>query len=1159
MKINFKKALLTSTAFMAVSTFGISQASACAGGTPGATPAVTGSIGATSGAAGSGSVDGSAGCKGGDGVDFGASAITVTGTGAFTGGAGDVGAIAAGAGNAGGIGGVGTSFGTFTGDTLINPNAVTGGAGGAGSTAAGAFTGGAGGVGGNGLYDNTSGNTMTMGAVTGGAGGAGGANGGTGIGGAGANGGLGVDITTTGTGAVFTSSGVVTGGKGGAGGTSASAGSAAATNGGAGGAAILDHANSSSVSGVTFTGGAGGAGGANSGGGIGGAGAVGGAGADMSGTAVSFSASGTVTGGLGGAGGSGGAAVNSVGGAGGAGLTDNGTGGSTATASVLVGGKGGAGGAGTGAASTGGAGAGGGDAADIGGTTSFSVSGNMTGGQGGAGGASNGAVANSNGGKGGAGLNVTGTGNVITVGVASTLLGGAGGAAGAGGSGAAGLAGGIGDGLDLGGTGTVLINHGTINGQTAIGVDLTHAGALTSMTNDGTITSANVTAGQGTFVFGADDGSSGVTLNGLIQNTAANNNAVALEITAAQSGVITNAGTLLSNGTGAGLGVAVNFANDASLTNTGTITGQITETGNHNVTFTNAGTMNGNIVLGSSGVSTVNLNSGTATGNLTTGSGADVVNFNGGALMGNIDLSGGSNIVNVNSSTSTGGTLLATGGMLTTNIASGSTLTLSSYLPVTSNILQTNLTSNGLNNTIGSIASTGSVLSLAGETVNVNIGTPTILATGASNAVILATGNAAETAASNPFAVTDNSLLYNFAVTPGSGASANSMLLTASIAPELLVNRNNAPVAQVFLSNLGGSTNPQIVQIQNNLLNATSDAQANDILASTLPTVDGATQRAAFNITDHVQRSVDDHIELLRPSGTTRGMASGDMAPGHSAWVQAYGQTANQGTRGDIAGYNSDAAGGIVGVDAKAMDDRALFGVAVNYGNTNVDSNNINSTKTSLNSYGISLYGNYDLTHGTFLNGQAGYGFNDIDSSRYNVGGPGGFMADSSYHSDQYSAKLLLGQDVGLGHGGKITPNVSAAYTRLNTASYTESGAGGADLAVNGNAINVLNLGIGADARWDVANADGSHLKPLLHAGYTYDAIGDTVQDTSAFTGGGGEFQTIGASPSRSTGDVGAGLTYTTANNIDLSANYDYQHNAEYNASTGWLRGTVHF
>jgi len=54
LKINLKKALLTGTAIVAVSTAGIGHAQACTGGTVGATPIITSGVGVTSGAAGGG-------------------------------------------------------------------------------------------------------------------------------------------------------------------------------------------------------------------------------------------------------------------------------------------------------------------------------------------------------------------------------------------------------------------------------------------------------------------------------------------------------------------------------------------------------------------------------------------------------------------------------------------------------------------------------------------------------------------------------------------------------------------------------------------------------------------------------------------------------------------------------------------------------------------------------------------------------------------------------------------------------------------------------------------------------------------------------------------------------------------------------------------------
>jgi len=1127
-KNNLRTLLLAGTAFLAVSTYGITQAAAaCAGGTVGLlTPPGTTTPAGVSGAAGIGS-----GCPGGDGVDYGANTTSITGSGAWAGGAGATGTT-----TVGGFGGIGSSFGTFTGNTLANTNGVTGGAGGAGAALS--FGGGAGGAG---IFDNTINNTITVGAgasgAVGGAGGAGFGNG-AGIGGAGGIGGIGLDITVGGTGAHLTA-GAMTGGAGGAGGTSVFVGSAAATTGAAGGAGIVDLAGTNIVAGGAFTGGAGGAGGANSGNGVGGAGAVGGDAADIGGTTVTFSAAGVVTGGLGGAGGAGGTnagQANSAGANGGAGISDTSTTSSISTAVAVVGGQGGAGGASTGALGFGGAAGVGGVGVSIGGTTtSYTAAGNITGGAGGAGGASTGAGQGINGGIGGAALSVTGTGDTVTLNGGMTLLGGAGGAAGGvSGAGVAGLPGAAGDGIDLGGTGTILVNHDTINGQTAMGIDITNLNALASFTNSGNVTSANVTAGQGTVVFGADNGNVTLGAGGTITNTAGVN-AVTLQITAAQTGVITNAGTIVSDG---GAGVAVNFGANASLTNTGTITGRITETGNPNVTLINTGTITGNIALPGTGADTLTLAGGTFTGTVTLGTGTNVVNV-------------------VNSATTP--TIIGT--VATTNISAGQILTVPTYVAVAGTTLQTNLTSTGTVNTIGSLTSTGSTVNLAGETVNVV--TPVgPIAVGANHAVILARGNAPEVAADDPTLVTDNSSFYNFTVTPGTGGQADDLLLTATLA-----NSTDAAVNGALATFAAEGVNATPGEVTLNGINAiiaaapTAAAAHNDMQSLT-PTVDGGAQGVAFNAVQETQDIADTRMAALRTGDTTSGVAAGASSHGAGMWFEGYGQHSSQDMLGNTNGYRANTWGGAVGFDSSALMNKSIVGFALNYGHSIVNSSNANTTATDVGNYGLNVYGTYDLGQKMFASAQAGYAYNTVDSDRHNADLVGG-TAHGSTTSDQYSAKVGLGRDYPVDGGMTLTPTATAGYTYLSTAGYTETGAAvGSNLVVGSNSQNALDLGVGLKAGWKLkAGDDGSVIKPALHVGYAYAAIDDKVQTSASFSGdpAATTFTTTGASPGRNIFDVGANVVFATAANWDFSANYDLQLKQAYSSNTGELRATAHF
>jgi outer membrane autotransporter protein len=235
-----------------------------------------------------------------------------------------------------------------------------------------------------------------------------------------------------------------------------------------------------------------------------------------------------------------------------------------------------------------------------------------------------------------------------------------------------------------------------------------------------------------------------------------------------------------------------------------------------------------------------------------------------------------------------------------------------------------------------------------------------------------------------------------------------------------------------------------------------------------------------------------------------------------------------------------------------------VLGIALNYGKTNANSKNATTTGTDVDTYGVNIYASHDLDRDTFLNGQIGYAYNQINSDRHNVGGPG-LTANADYHSDQYSARLAVGHDYMTHQAGLImTPSASAAYTNLRTSGYTETGTGGG-LNVASETFNVLKLGVGVDANWCFKNALGARLKPVLHAGYTYNAINDRIETTASFIGGGGSFVTTGASPVRSAFDAGAGVTYMSTANWDLSANYDYIYKTDYTSHAGILRATSHF
>ncbi len=88
-------------------------------------------------------------------------------------------------------------------------------------------------------------------------------------------------------------------------------------------------------------------------------------------------------------------------------------------------------------------------------------------------------------------------------------------------------------------------------------------------------------------------------------------------------------------------------------------------------------------------------------------------------------------------------------------------------------------------------------------------------------------------------------------------------------------------------------------------------------------------------------------------------------------------------------------------------------------------------------------------------------------------------------------------------------------------------------------------------------------IKPMLSVGYSYAAIDDGIDTTSSFEGGPAvgnpTFVTSGPVPNRNSFNAGAGITYMTTANWDMSANYNYDYRTDYRSQSGFVRLTSHF
>lgn len=458
--------------------------------------------------------------------------------------------------------------------------------------------------------------------------------------------------------------------------------------------------------------------------------------------------------------------------------------------------------------------------------------------------------------------------------------------------------------------------------------------------------------------------------------------------------------------------------------------------------------------------------------------------------------------------------------------------------------------------TNGTVIFSGDGVNLAVDTVNFDVKAGSApLTTGASILTDVFQGNAVSVVAGAT--VTDNSFLYDFALVGAVDNNVDVTITEAHSINDTAATSGNANVGNVLLDDLAASTNADINALQGALQAASSEEELNEVLESVQPTVDGGAVVAAFDVVNTTMGITDERIAMAR-TGKETGMAAGNVSQGVRMWGQGFGATATQDRRDNIDGFDSDTWGLAVGLDTENMNDNALFGIAFSYADTSVDSKNANQTSSDINSYQFTLYGNYDIDPRTYLSGQFAYTWSEVDTLRQDLGGIAGNDASGNYDADQFSARAEVGRDYSY-ETATVTPHAMANWMHYSPDSYTETGAGGANLNVDGDSVNVFELGVGADVGWMLQQANGGYLAPEIRVGYRYDLAGDAVETTSSFVGGGPAFKSEGFDPARSAFDLGAGLTYFSADSWELSADYNFTFKSDYDNHSGFLRAAYKF
>ena len=723
---------------------------------------------------------------------------------------------------------------------------------------------------------------------------------------------------------------------------------------------------------------------------------------------------------------------------------------------------------------------------------------------------------------------------------------------------------------DVTNSGTMTVNAGNVG--SAYGMDIV-TGAVVSgnMTNNGIITAI---AGNGGNAFGihSDGTISGSTINnGTITATATGENGYAYGISSENTiaGQLTNNGKILVNGGAGANSSAVGIGNYGTLTGNMTNNGTIITWAGHTANtssgaLVNYGTLNGEII--NTGTITATLGVDTpGWGIFSYGNNAVTINQNGGTITGDIGLSGLGDVFNINAGTVAGSIF---GNVNDGNSATVDTVNLNGgtfALPATGYVVAIGNYTQGSKGTL----SLGVTPTSSGwiQATNVTLGgTLQIAPSGRGWALNTPQTYIDFITANNPvsgaFATTTSlSPLFRVNVT-SDGSDARSLSVTevsAGYSPAinnviagLLSNVGIAPAEESLASGIEGLTAPQLRGAISQLT-GTAIAQSIQAVRDVSSEFSGMVQQRLLS------GSGDDTSGLssLHVSGQYVQLASLDTdvplfaqptSPDGGAWVRGFGSFGSGNAQDNIAGFNQTRGGVIFGVDKKFSHDWTL-GTAVQYAHTNLDVTD-GSASSNADSYNGLIYGGWHQDR-LYVNGTAGFGWNEYSSNRNLVLGSFASNPSGSFSGQAYTASAETGYafEASNAWAGKwtLTPYAGLDYTHIHTGAFTESGDGVSNLSVESSNNDSLITTLGIRTGTKIETANYGTFRPEVHAAWQQQNLDEIASIHSAFVSSPGDvFSVSGATYGRDSAIVGGALTQDLSQRSHIFLSYDARLNGGY-------------
>jgi len=701
-------------------------------------------------------------------------------------------------------------------------------------------------------------------------------------------------------------------------------------------------------------------------------------------------------------------------------------------------------------------------------------------------------------------------------------------------------------------TGTGVLNTTTTN----VG-----SGATLTLNNQGTGIIQGTADNQGAVVFSGSyntDAVLGVVANSLASITVNSGQVLSLDQdgdvttfnnngTVNQSAATLTAATLIigdsdtftQSGTGVLTATNISLGNLSTLTLSNQGTGVIdgSSAGNGALVFSGNYTTNSDIGATNS-LASITVNSG-QTLNLAHASDATSVVIAGilnksstSTMTGNTTINDGATMNIANNFTHTGNLTVGQSASGVVSVDEGiTTAVIGNYTQTANGIFQLGASSNS---NYGQMTVTGTATLASNAKFDVDVNGVNTLIVGQTLPSVVSAGTLISDVT---FQVTDNSSLFNF-----TGARVGNAIDIYVISAESvlsIVERIGSPAAvgaaAVFDDwLLNGGDTPEIGDIRIVFGQLVTDQEKADAVESSIPGLSAGVAQATSSSIKGLTKMINSRQDYLR------GLSSGDnLIANKNFWIAPYGSWTDQDDRQGVSGYSIDSYGLAMGMDADVSSGFNL-GVSAAYTRSDVDSKlAAGEHNIDVDSYQAKLYATAMLGEFTALNLQLGGGVSDYDSQRkvFTLD-----VADVDYDSWHAQFNAELEHSIFLKNNVVLTPYIFADYSYVDVEEYEEKGAAALNLTVDGDSDETLIVGLGSKADY-FATED---LVLLADLSVGYDFMARRSKLTSAFEGGGGQFSTVGIKPDEFVYTAGLGFIYSLDNGSEITGRYDFYGREDY-------------